>query len=139
LKGHAIIFDHDAPVITGNVIDGFKSIDKSFRLQLICEDNKRDILVEKIMGSSVLLGRPFVIRQWLLILKRINILYQHDDIPHISTINELTQEANAYVLQNIIATHDEQDILNELKEGDDVAQVRSKTFSSDTSQNIHSR
>ena len=139
LKGHAIIFDHDAPVVTSNVIDGFKSIDKSFRLQLICDDNKRDILVEKIMGSSVLLGRPFVIRQWLLILKRINILYQHDDIPHISTINELTQEANAYVLQNIIATHDEQDILNELKEGDDVAQVRSKTFSSDTSQNIHSR
>ena len=130
LKGHAIVFDHDAPVVTSNVIDGFKSISKSFRLQLICENNKRDILVQKIWKSTVVMGRPFVIRQWLFILKRINILYQHDDIPDISIIHDLTKEANEYVIQNLIESHAEKDILNELKESDDVAQVRSETFSS---------
>ena len=130
LKGHSVVFDHDAPVVTSNVIEGFGSIKKCFRLQLICENGKKDYLVDKLWGSSVILGRPFVIRQWLLILKRINILYQHDDIPDISTINQLTDEANTYVIENIILSHDEKDIHNELVEGDDIAQVRTERVQS---------
>ena len=132
LKGHAITFDHDAPVVTSTVIDGFHSTKSSFRLQLICENGKKDHLIEKIMGSSIILGRPFVLRQWLLILKRINILYSHDDVPCIQTIKTLTMTANKNLLDNMIISHDDNDVIKEVREGDDVAQVRSERFNAQT-------
>ena len=128
LKGHAITFDHDAPVVTSTVLEGFDSIKKSFRLQLICEDGKRDHLVEKIFKSSVILGRPFVLRQWLLVLKRINVLYQHDDVPDIQSMTTLTEKANSHLIENIIISTSEKDVANELRESDDIAQVRSERF-----------
>ena len=139
LKGHAITFDHDAPIVTSTVLEGFDSIKKSFRLQLICEDGKRDHLVEKIFKSSVILGRPFVLRQWLLVLKRINVLYQHDDVPDIQTMNTLTKKANSHLIENIIISNDEKDVTKELRESDDIAQVRSERFTSNDpeKENVH--
>ena len=128
LRGHVVTFDHDAPVVTSTALEGFHSIKTSFQLQLICEDEKRDHLIEKAMGSSIIFGRPYVIRQWLLVLKRINILYQHDDIPQLAAITKYTKEANEYVLENIIMTTDDKDITDELKEGDDIAKVRSERY-----------
>ena len=134
LKGHAITFDHDAPVVTSTVLEGFDSIKKSFRLQLICEDGKRDHLVEKIFKSSVILGRPFVLRQWLLVLKRINVLYQHDDVPDIQSMTTLTEKANSHLIENIIISTSEKDVTNELRESDDIAQVRSERFTTNESE-----
>ena len=136
LKGHAITFDHDAPVVTSNVIEGFQALRKSFRVQLICENGEKDYLVQQIMGSSMIMGRPFVIIQWLSVLKRINALYRNDDIPSWNTIESLTVEANKFVVDSMIDCHDEKDLLNELREGDDVAEVRSKVVGTNSSNDV---
>ena len=64
--------------------------------------------------------------QWLCVLKRINMLYQHDDIPSIGVVESLTADANSFAIDNMIVSHDEKDLVNELREGDDVAEIRTK-------------
>lgn len=125
LKGHAVTFDHDAPVVTSNVLQSFDKLSGSFKLHLMCEDGQRDRLAEKILGSSILLGRPYVIYQWLLVLKRVNVLYQNDNVPDFSVIEKKTVEANEEVVKTMSVTHEENILLTNLKESDDVAEVRS--------------
>ena len=136
LKGHAVTFDHDAPVVTRNVMESFEKLSGSFKLHLICEDGRRDHLVEKIMGSSIVLGRPFVIYQWLVVLKRLNRLYKYDDIPDVSIISGKTKETNDEVIKEMSVTHDEDILLSELKESDDIAEVRS-TVHFDLNEKVH--
>lgn len=127
LRGHVVTFDHDAPVITSSVLDGFESIKKCFRLHLICEDGKRDYLIEKVMSSSIVLGRPYIILQWLVVLKRINPMYENMDIPDISSISTMTKDTNDYVFKEMKVTIlDENSLSEELREEDDVAQVRTQ-------------
>lgn len=124
LKGHAVTFDHDAPVVTCNILENIKSMENSFRIHLICEDGKKDFLVEKIMGSPIILGRPYVILQWLMVLKRINILYQYDDIPDLSIVTNETKAANVRIIKNMEVTHTKSQLSNELRESDDIAEIR---------------
>ena len=127
LKGHAITFDHDAPVIVNSILKSLETASSSFKLHLFCDDGKKDFLFEKIKGSSLILGRPYVIYQWLLVLKRINKFYSSNVIPNINVVHDKVLQANNHVLSTMSICTDENALLDELKEGDDIAEIRTTT------------
>ena len=135
LRGHAITFDHDAPVVANSVLESLKTATSSFKIHLFCDDGKRDILFEKMRGSSLILGRPYVIYQWLLVLKRINEFYHAKGIPDFTTIQKTVDEANTEVFDTMYVCNDENVLLNELEEGNDVAEIRTTTQSKEKQNN----
>ena len=87
LKGHAILFPHDAPAIAplvlllsnckdvqNTVIDHL--LDECVTLQFVGPEGEMDYLAKETLGTITLTARAFVIYQWLAILPYIYPLYK---------------------------------------------------------------
>jgi len=78
VKGCGIYFNHDSPHVVSDLlsIDG---INGDVSLQFVGPEGEYDALAAKVMGSSNVEGRAWVVYQWLKVLQEVNCHYQYDD------------------------------------------------------------
>ena len=95
--------------------------------------------MRKVMGSNTLLGRPYVIYQWLLVLKRINPLCENDDIPEFDVVKALTEKMNSVVLNESEKTTSKEVIQRDIEESDDIASVRTSIHRGDATDSLDER
>ena len=126
LRGHSIMFDHDAPSIATSMLDS-KLMNEHFCLHFVGPKGESDWLYQKTMegASPHIFARPFVIYQWLTILQKINPLYHNDqELMTYSELKATVDQSNNDLLQNALTTYNDELENIETIEKDDVAGIR---------------
>ena len=83
LSAHTVLFADDSTGVVARCWDE-GHMEECIKLQLICPDGKKDRLIQKTLGDSRILGRAYVVYQWLKVLETINPCYsskEHLQIP----------------------------------------------------------
>ena len=124
LKGCGILFDHDSPQVVAKLLET-ESINGSISIQFVDSEGKYDRLAQKALGSSNVSGRAYVIYQWLVVLQKINWIYENDDeLPAYEDFRKMIDECNQSLVEESIKTASEgvEKQANIMR--DDTAQVR---------------
>jgi hypothetical protein len=138
LRGHHILFKHDAPFRAalrfltnkGNNPDCMSLKDilsRSIVIQLIGSNGKYDPLAKKLKGNGYLHLRPYVIYQWLTILKKTHPLYKCDpELPNWMDFKREVAETEQDLLDSVQHINERQVTEQDVILGDDIAQVRTE-------------
>jgi hypothetical protein len=131
MQGHSVIFSHDASErYLDKAIDLIeqKRLQSSLSILFVGPKGEMDWLIAKTKGSSTVLGRAFVIIQWLLLLQRTSLHYL--DIPDkISDplkwpeMDNLMRQANEHIMKDAQQVSREEDINAEDGLGADIAET----------------
>ena len=70
IKGNAVLLLHDAPLVVDLLVDNTE--DRPLEICLLDECGKIDHLARKVYKSTTVLGRPYVLKQWLKVLQAVN-------------------------------------------------------------------
>ena len=139
---NAILFPHDAPEIgsymyNSNIFAKDGVLDAQVMKQLMTiffvdEKVKIDQLAREVFGSPNILGRDFVVAQWLIVLQRLNIHYGDIDVSGITkpTLKELFRDLHQSMKQNKIDVDDNDAVRFEMFLGSDISHNQhQETFS----------
>jgi hypothetical protein len=69
LKGHAILFLHDAPQLVKSLIADVDYLENILKLHFVDEEGQFDRLAKEAFGTTTILARQYVIKHWLLVLQ----------------------------------------------------------------------
>ena len=134
LRGHYILWPHDAPEVTALKFMTLESWENNFSLEFVCRNGKLDYLIQKLLGTHMVRGRPHALYQHLAIL-RLTYPEVYSDIP-LPAFEALKQSMSAFtvsLLKNAIVTENNKTATREDNIGDDVANVRTSRRSRHTS------
>ena len=125
LRSHMVLFDHDAP---SNAAQSFseKNVDDIIFVFLTEDGKNHDVLVRETFGSSRFRCRPYVIYQWLSVLRCINPNYFDIDLPDIENLQRLSNN----ILNKLRSSAIQEKLPPLAHVGDDVARVRESGDSS---------
>ena len=126
LRGHVILFPHDAPTVAKNILCDLKDIPDLIRLFCIGSEGKTDNMMNRMYQTSAIAGRGYVIHQWLTVLGKINILYNHgiSDVPDITQLERYVSQVNQTVREQACQVNDADKVMFERTIGSDTAQAR---------------
>jgi hypothetical protein len=65
LRGHFVLFKHDADQVASKNLLSMDTWRDSFHIQFVCRENKKDQLMELTCRTSLVSGRAYVIVQYL--------------------------------------------------------------------------
>lgn len=131
IQGHSVIFSHDAPeryLEEATRLISEERLKSSISILFVGPDGGVDWLIAKTKGSSTVLGRAFVIIQWLLLLQRTSRYYadipdQISDPTQWDQIDALMHQANEHIMTNARQVTKEEDIRAEDSLGADIAET----------------
>ena len=128
LDAHVVMFADDT---TGVVRRCWKKehIKTAIQLLLICPDGKPDKLVRDLLGSTSVIGRSYVVHQWLSVLDVVSSQYGTDvcptqTLPEFSIFHQTMREAIEEMVGNAEISTSPSQLRFENESGSDVAQVR---------------
>ena len=88
-------------------------------------------MIRNTLGTNLIQARPYVIYQWLLVLRQVNPLYTDDPaLPSFATVKRIIDKTNEAVIEQAQQISDPQTILFEASLGDDVSRVRTLSHTS---------
>ena len=129
LKGHSIMFKHDAPQKAASLLEDWdvSNFSDYLKLHFFSRTCNIDRLIQRTLGTSTILARAYVVHQWLSVLKKINVLHENDTVPDLEDLNGKIKIINDKLIEQAMRTTNEQVVKHEHSVGDDVAQVCSCT------------
>ena len=80
IQGHSVIFSHDASeryMEEAIYLIGQDRLQSSLSIMFVGPEGEMDWLIDKTRGSNTVLGRAFVIIQWLLLLQETSLHYSN--------------------------------------------------------------
>jgi hypothetical protein len=137
IRGHSLLFDHDAPQVMQKELLSIKSLKECIKLHLIGPADKMDVLMRRTLGSSFVKVRPHVIYQWLAALHYFHPAYDDDDkLPSFQELCEQVCGLKEAIVDDAFLTADEDSLRKEKQSGDDVAQVRTTSLNEPEQENF---
>ena len=130
LRGHAVLFKHDAPVVADEmqrqtpVLTDPEYLRTLMQLYFVDENGRSDILMHNLIQTSNLLARPWVIYQYLRILKCVNEMYTAIQIPSYTDLTSAVHTANESIVRDTVVVDDKESIAFEAQLGSDVAHAQ---------------
>ena len=131
LKGHAIMFKHDAPVVADEMLrEAYDLTDKdnlrtSMQLYFVDEHGRSDILMHNMIQTSNILARPWVVYQYLQVLRYVNQSYAEIQIPDYVDFSVALGQANREIVKDTVVIDDKESVSFEAQLGSDVARAQS--------------
>ena len=136
IKGHSICYDHDSPRVVEDLLSE-EGINDSIDIQFVGPEGQYDQLARKTLGSSQVSARPFVVYQWLQVLRQVNEHYARDnELPPFDDVVKLVDKCNETLVKDAVMTSNEKVIIETMVGKDDVAQVRAAPGYSDVAANV---
>jgi hypothetical protein len=131
MQGHSVIFSHDASeryMEEAIYLIEQKRLQSSISILFVGPKGEMDWLITKTKGSTTVMGRAFVIIQWLLVLQQTSRHYLN--IPEIISdpskwqeMNDLMRQANEHIIKVAEQVTREEDIRAEDGLGADIAET----------------
>jgi len=138
-KCHAILFPHDAPSVasymfnsdvfgTNGLLD-FDNLKGLMQVYMVDDQGNIDSLFRHVFGTAVLTARPWVIAQWLQVLKMTNPYYGDLDLSELNErITGVITKLNEQIEQTTVRTSDPDVVAYEQGIGCDVAEVQNTVW-----------
>jgi hypothetical protein len=131
IQGHSVIFSHDAAErYLEKAMDLITQdrLQSSLSILFVGPKGEMDWLITKTKMSSTVLGRAFVIIQWLLLLQRtsqyyLNIPAEISDPSKWQKMDDLMRQANKHIIEVAERVTREEDIMAEDSLGADIAET----------------
>ena len=128
IRGHAILFEHDAPKVAASSLLSREHMQNAIGLHFLGPDGYMDQLIQNTLGTSFILGRAYVIYQWLAILNDINWMYENEyQLPAFEDLKQVIKECNEHIVKTAVRVTNADTLRAEAHIGDDVAKVRTTT------------
>ena len=130
LRFNAILFAHDALEVAVEILDAkdiftVEHLKETLKVYLLSPDGKFDELANCAFGRHELLARPWVLHQWIPILKEVNPKYKSVPIPSYMELHRNVTEANKYIQENATRIGNKKALRFEKGLGSDVAKAQS--------------
>ena len=126
IRGHSILFNHDAPDIAAQALWSIESLKQCIKLHFVGPSGKMDWLMKNTINSTVLNARPHVLLQWFSFLRELHTDYKNDTEP-LPTFEQLKTQligVKKAICDDAFLSCDEAAVSKERITGDDVAGVR---------------
>jgi hypothetical protein len=131
IQGHSVIFSHDASERYMEAAINLIAQDRlqsSLSILFVGPKGEMDWLITKTKGSSTVMGRAFVIIQWLLLLQQtsphyFNIPEKISDPSKWQEMDNLMRQANEHIIKVAQQVTREEDIMAEDSLGADIAET----------------
>jgi hypothetical protein len=124
VKGCGIFFNHDSPRVVSDLLSK-DSINGDVSLQFVGPEGEYDSLAAKVMGSSNVEGRAWVIYQWLKVLQEVNCHYQYDDkLPEFEQVKGILNDANKSLVDDADRINDDSVVRETEIAKDDARHIR---------------
>jgi hypothetical protein len=88
------------------------------------QEGENDWLLKETIGDKFLFARPYVLYQWIKVLKVVNQTYSDVVIPSIPELKRLLKESKEYILKNAVWSHSDHELRFEEGIGADIAEIR---------------
>ena len=75
VKGNAILFQHDSLEVVSKIIDK-EVLKKQLHLHMVDPSKNSDEMMKKMLKTTTLLARPWVLFQWIAVLREVNPYYK---------------------------------------------------------------
>jgi hypothetical protein len=126
LRGHYIMFNHDAPNVLAKEFLKLESFADIFTVHMICEDGKSDWMLQRAWQTQAINIQSHVAYQYLLVLKRLHKEYHELELPEFEEFKKTIESLKDSMKENTIL--DESTVIAQLEDniGADVANVRSE-------------
>ena len=122
IRGHCIMFEHDAPLATAYVFsNSLEALDCQIKLHFIGPREEMDNLMRNTVGTSIVRGRPFVLYQYLAVLRLLHPAYWKDSLPSLRELQDKVDAAERHLLSTAMRTDSKTVVGAEDAIGDDVA------------------
>ena len=128
IQAHVIMFEHDAPYVASKSFltaeDMLDHVAGVLRLHFVTADGNVDELVKATLGASTIVGRSFVVFQWLAILQQLHPDFTNVKLPKYEEFRKLFNDAKQKMRQQASYTTGSTDpvsLTHELVAGSDVA------------------
>lgn len=152
-KCHAIMFPHDAPECSmylsnpdlygeGGLLHTQK-LKEILQIYLIDETGQLDPLADSAFDTTLIEARPYVCRQFLLVLHKLNPFYEDINL-HTHSTNDADMEQqigqlNRFLKRSVIRVDDPESVHWETKHGSDVAATHNVEVETETEQQARLR
>ena len=124
LRGHVILFGHDAPVVATELLNTAKKFAQTLQIICVGPEGTTDALLQHALGTSTLRARAYVIHQWLAVSQRLNMLFRADEeLLTIEKFEEYAHELNDEIQQQAKHFHDHSLLTKEAAIGSDISKV----------------
>jgi len=124
VKGCGIYFNHDSPRVVSDLLSE-DSMNGDVSLQFVGPEGEYDALVKKVMGSSNIEGRSWIIYQWLKVLQEVNCHYQYDDkLPEFEEVKAKIKAANEALVTDAEFVNDDSVVRETEIAKDDARHIR---------------
>ncbi len=131
IQGHSVIFSHDASeryMEEAIYLIGQDRLQSSLSIMFVGPKGEMDWLIAKTKGSNTVLGRAFVIIQWLLLLQETSPHYSSipeeiSDPSKWEEMDDLMHQANKHIIKVAQQVTREVDIMAEDGLGADIAET----------------
>jgi hypothetical protein len=131
IQGHSVIFSHDASeryMEEAIYLIGQDRLQSSLSIMFVGPHGEMDWLIAKTKGSNTILGRAFVIIQWLLLLQETSPHYSSipeeiSDPSKWQEMDDLMHQANEHIIRVAQRVTREVDIMAEDGLGADIAET----------------
>ncbi len=150
MKGHAILFQHDAPdvALLPLVLGLFSDVsvedensteakindmlDRFLTLNFVGPAGKLDLLSKRAIGSAAVRGRSYVIYQWKAVLSHVNNQYKNDPpLPSFPAFRRVVNLFNDALVKKSARISDNESLEREKELGDDVTKSQTKILVDD--------
>ena len=132
LQGHAVLFRHDAPAVANASVCDLHDVVNPRRLEsllqiyFVDEKGRSDSLIRKMVGSSQVLARPWVLFQRLAVLKVVHKDYHHLHLADYADFTGKVDKANDAIARSVIRINDKDSVEFEMRLGSDIASAQSR-------------
>ena len=129
LTTHMTMFEHDAPYIAAKLFYCDKAelrqyITEALHLHFMDAEGNLDNLTYVTYQTTTILGRCYVVYQWLQVLTIINRQYYDVELPPYDVFLKIFEDALDDIVNASTVTTDKEDIVRDLAAGSDVAGAR---------------
>ena len=133
LQCHAILFPHDAPDVAVQYFNsnlfgenGILNVDQMRSMLMLClvdEKGKVDKLASAVFKATNIIGKPWVVAQWLLVLQRLNPHYFDLNVSEISKdrLEQCFSELRGAIMEEAVHITDPASVKFERQLGSDIS------------------
>ena len=135
VRCHAVLFPHNSAEVASYMFNPDLTADggllnkeglrKLLNLYMVDPQGRPDAIAREVIGTVNLIARPFVVAQWLIVMKWSNPHYRDIDVTGIkTTLLTMMKELHQSITDNAVAIENPESVGYEQALGSDVAHVR---------------
>ena len=127
LQAHVVLFEHDAPVVAAEQLENRSDMMGMIKILLVGPEYEKDMLLQAVKQSALVMARPWVLYQWFLVLQEVNPWYRDEfnvTLPEYDIFKWDVAKINEQILEEAVACTDKVEIDREMAMGSDVARMR---------------